>query len=85
VRILENPGDSFEDAHSFPRCARKLSIFERRRARSGPPAGSHALSSTPNVPRRLRRADEFVQMERTFGRKPHFAFFCRTTKVSDLG
>ena len=27
VRILENPGDSFEDAHHFPRCARKLRIF----------------------------------------------------------
>jgi hypothetical protein len=60
VRILENPGDSFEDAHPFPRCARKLSIFERRRARSRLPAGSHALSSTPNVPRSLRRVDEFV-------------------------
>src|SRR5580698_4242704 len=23
VRILENAGDSFEDAHPFPRCARK--------------------------------------------------------------
>src|ERR1700722_9743003 len=46
VRILENAGDSFEDAHLFARCARKLSIFERRWARSPVSAGSHALSCT---------------------------------------
>ena len=27
VRILENPGDFFEGAHPFPRCARKVSTF----------------------------------------------------------
>jgi hypothetical protein len=62
VRILENAGDSFEDAHLFPRCARKLSIFERRWARSPVSAGSHDLSCTADVPRRLRPLDEFVQM-----------------------
>ena len=30
VRILENPGDFFEDAHPFPRCARKVRTFEDR-------------------------------------------------------
>jgi hypothetical protein len=28
VRILENLEDFFEDAHPFPRCARKVSTFE---------------------------------------------------------
>ncbi len=32
VRILENPGDLFEDAHPFPRCARKVRTFAERRA-----------------------------------------------------
>src|ERR1700722_11133096 len=50
VRILENPGDSFEDAHLFPRCARKLSIFETRRARSPVLVGSPDLSCTADVP-----------------------------------
>src|SRR5580658_5236644 len=38
VRILENPGDFFEGAHPFPRCARKVSIFVERcsRGSSGP-------------------------------------------------
>jgi hypothetical protein len=31
VRILENPEDSFEDAHPFPRCARKVRIFAEGR------------------------------------------------------
>ena len=62
VRTLENAGDSFEDAHPFPRCARKLSNFERRQVRSRPSPGSHALSCALNIPRRLRRIDEFVQM-----------------------
>jgi hypothetical protein len=39
VRILENAGDSFEDAHRFPRCARKVRLLEGRRARSPVPAG----------------------------------------------
>jgi hypothetical protein len=30
VRILENLGDFFEDAHPFPRCARKVRIFGKR-------------------------------------------------------
>jgi hypothetical protein len=34
VRILEKPGDSFEDAHPFPRCARKLRTFKRSTVRT---------------------------------------------------
>jgi len=34
VRILEKPGDSFEGAHLFPRCARKLRTFERSAVRA---------------------------------------------------
>jgi hypothetical protein len=30
VSILENPEDSFEDAHLFARCARKVRTFETR-------------------------------------------------------
>jgi hypothetical protein len=32
VRILENPDDFFEDAHPFPRCARKVRTFAERAA-----------------------------------------------------
>jgi hypothetical protein len=62
VRILENAGDSFEDAHPFPRCARKLRTFERRLVRSPVSAGSHDLSCTADLPRRLRPLGELVQM-----------------------
>src|SRR5580700_7705262 len=32
VRILENPEDSFEDAHPFPRCAPETAHLRRRDA-----------------------------------------------------
>jgi hypothetical protein len=56
VRILENPGDFFEDAHLFPRCARKLRIFERRTARTRAPAlgrGRVQCSETLRNPRAI--------------------------------
>src|SRR5580704_19150217 len=46
VRILENPGDFFEDAHPFPRCARKTAQLrkeEENRAPSGGGAGDAEL------------------------------------------
>ena len=33
VRILENPEDFFEDAHPFPRCARKSANPRRERTK----------------------------------------------------
>jgi len=35
VRILENPDDSFEDAHPFPRCAPKTEHLRITTSRSG--------------------------------------------------
>jgi hypothetical protein len=49
VRILENPDDSFEGAHPFPRCALKTAHLRRNRAtRSSRP-------SSPARPSRGRR------------------------------
>jgi hypothetical protein len=40
VRILENPGDFFEDAHPFPRCARKSAHLRREQTKSGWQSGT---------------------------------------------
>ena len=52
VRILENPGDFFEDAHPFPRCARKTGGLseggKKNRALGGGGSGDAELG--PGLP-----------------------------------